>query len=184
MEYRALTENDATEELLKHFIRFQTVQKCWRKRCGKWIFEDISFTEDWSTEDKSRKLREIRENIASGGCAYGAFDDGKLKGLMMLERRPLGSRGQYIQVSSMHVSQDMRHRGIGRTLFGMGAAWAKAHGAEKLYISACSEEETIAFYRAMGCTEAEEYDAKSVEEEPCDCQLECVLTGADSSYKW
>jgi len=182
MEYRALTENDATEELLKHFIRYQMVRRCWRKRGGAWVLEDIPFTEDWSAEDRARKLREIRKNLSDGGCAYGAFDDGKLKGLMMLERGPLGSRGQYIQVSSMHVSGDMRHRGIGRKLFGMGMAWARARGAEKLYISACSAEETIAFYHAMGCTEAAEYDARSVEEEPCDCQMECALTRAESSY--
>jgi len=48
-------------------------------------------------------------------------------------------------------------------------------GAEKLYISAHSSVESQAFYRSMGCAEAEEYNARHVELEPCDCQLEYLL---------
>ena len=32
-----------------------------------------------------------------------------------------------------------------------------------------------AFYRAMGCVEAEVYNRQHVEKEPYDCQLECKL---------
>ncbi|MCI8896985.1 MAG: hypothetical protein HFI61_04170, partial [Lachnospiraceae bacterium] len=32
--------------------------------------------------------------------------------------------------------------------------------------------ETQAFYRAMGCVEAQEYNKEHVEKEPYDCQLE------------
>lgn len=35
--------------------------------------------------------------------------------------------------------------------------------------------ESQAFYKAMGCREAEEYNKEHVEIEPCDCQLEFVL---------
>lgn len=35
--------------------------------------------------------------------------------------------------------------------------------------------ESQAFYRKMGCTEAQEYSQKHVEAEPFDCQLECML---------
>ena len=45
--------------------------------------------------------------------------------------------------------------------------------AKKLYISAHSAVESQAFYKAMGCVEAEEYNAEHVEKEPYDCQLEC-----------
>ena len=48
-------------------------------------------------------------------------------------------------------------------------------GAKKLYISAHSAVETQAFYRAMGCVEAQEYNQKHVEAEPYDCQMECSL---------
>ncbi len=57
----------------------------------------------------------------------------------------------------------------------LAAERAKAMGAEKLYISAHSSKESQAFYKAVGCVEAEEYNPASVEKEPCDCQLEYRL---------
>lgn len=78
-------------------------------------------------------------------------------------------------LSNIHVSQDMRGRGIGRALFGMAKTWAREHCAEKLYISAHSAVESQAFYKAMGCVEAVEYNEALAAKEPCDCQLECAL---------
>ena len=42
-------------------------------------------------------------------------------------------------------------------------------------ISAHSAVESQAFYKSMGCVEAEVYNQKHVEDEPYDCQLECGL---------
>ena len=86
-----------------------------------------------------------------------------------------GKKENYLDLSSIHVSEDMRGQGIGRILFLSAKEWAKKKNAEKLYISAHSAVETQAFYKAMGCVEAEEYDKKHVEAEPYDCQLECRL---------
>lgn len=69
----------------------------------------------------------------------------------------------------------MRGQGIGKCLFAAAKEWAKENGAKKLYISAHSAVESQAFYRAMGCVEAEVYHQKHVEAEPYDCQLECLL---------
>ena len=80
-----------------------------------------------------------------------------------------------MDLSSIHVSQDVRAQGIGRQLFDRAKAFAKARGAEKLYISAHSAVESQAFYRAMGCKEAQEYNQSHVDKEPFDCQLECLL---------
>jgi len=80
-----------------------------------------------------------------------------------------------MDLSSIHVSQDMRGQGIGRELFSVAKRFARERKAKKLYISAHSAVESQAFYRAMGCREAEEYNLKHVEKEPYDCQLECDL---------
>ena len=85
-----------------------------------------------------------------------------------------GDQG-YLDLSSLHVSEDVRGRGIGTELFRRAAGWARQAGARKLYVSAHSAVETQAFYRAMGCVEAQEYDMRHVEREPFDCQLECEL---------
>ena len=73
------------------------------------------------------------------------------------------------------VAEDRRGRGLGRRLFSLAAEEARRLGAEKLYISAMSAEESQAFYRAMGCVEALEYDPPHVEKEPCDVQMEYTL---------
>ena len=62
-----------------------------------------------------------------------------------------------------------------KTLFAAAKAWAGAHGAKKLYISAHSSVESQAFYKKMGCVEAREYSQIHVEQEPWDCQLECLV---------
>ena len=66
-------------------------------------------------------------------------------------------------------------RGIGRALFRLTCREARALGAERLYISAHSAQETIAAYRAFGCVEAEEINWTLAKKEPCDVQLEYVL---------
>ena len=86
-----------------------------------------------------------------------------------------GSRAQYMDLSHLYVSQELRGRGIGARLFSLAKQFARGHEAEKLYLSAHSAVESQAFYRAMGCVEAEEYDPAHVKAEPYDCQLECRL---------
>ena len=69
----------------------------------------------------------------------------------------------------------MRGQGMGRVLFRAAAEWARDMGARKLYISAHSAVESQAFYRSLGCVEAQVYSQEAVEKEPYDCQLEYNL---------
>ena len=105
----------------------------------------------------------------------GAFYQGMLKGFVSVESSLFGGAHRYLDLSSIHVSEDMRGRGIGRKLFDQAAAWAGQKGADKLYISAHSAVETQAFYQTMGCVEAQMYHEAHVEREPFDCQLEYGL---------
>ena len=117
----------------------------------------------------------LKNTIASDGFVYAAFYDGKLKGFVSVESEIFGGKQGYCDLSSIHISEDMRRKGIGRTLFLAAKEWAKQKGAKKLYISAHSAVESQAFYKSMGCVEAEVYNKKHVEDEPYDCQLECDL---------
>lgn len=105
----------------------------------------------------------------------GAFADGALKGFASVESAPLGKAGDYRDLTCLHVSAELRGRGIGRELFARAAQWARAHGGKKLYLSAHSAVETQAFYAAMGCVEAREYNEAHVASEPFDCQMEYAL---------
>ena len=80
-----------------------------------------------------------------------------------------------MDLTNIHVSEDVRRRGIGKKLFEEATFWEKKQGAEKIYISAHSAVESQAFYKAMGCVEAKQYQQKHVEQEPFDCQLEYSL---------
>ena len=75
----------------------------------------------------------------------------------------------------MHVSSEYRGQGVGRQLFEAGKAEARKAGAEALYISACSSEETIAFYRAMGSVLASDPIKEIAEKEPFDLQMICPV---------
>ncbi len=173
--YRELSENDICRDLFGHFIRRQNVVKCWRKENGKWVIRDDPFIDDWSEADYEFLITCLKNTVAAGGLVYGFFYDGSLKGFTSVESALFGAKGKYLDLTSLHVSEDMRGKGFGKILFLKAGAWAKEHGAEKLYISAHSAVETQAFYKAMGCVEAEEYNQRHVEAEPFDCQLEYLL---------
>lgn len=111
--------------------------------------------------NRGRCVRRIFERNAQGLCLGG---------------KPAAGKGRdYLDLSSLHVSAELRGRGTGRELFARAADWARERGAKKLYISAHSAVETQAFYKALGCVEAEEYNPEHVEQEPFDCQMEFVL---------
>lgn len=175
IKYRVLNAEELCRELFRDFIRHQTVTKCWRKENDSWIVKDAPFVDDWTEDDYQILISCLKNTILSGGFVYGAFCDGKLKGFVSAEPEIFGSEQKYCDLSSIHISKDMRKQGIGRTLFLAAKEWAKQKGAKKLYISAHSAVESQAFYKAMGCVEAKVYDQKHVEAEPYDCQLECIL---------
>lgn len=175
MEYRELTESELVPALFQHFIRRQEVTKCWRREGERWVVRDDPFVDDWSEADYQFLLRCLRDTLRSGGLVYAAFDAGHLKGFAAVLPTLFGGEHRYLDLASLHVSQDIRGRGVGTVLFQAAKNWAKAHGAKKLYISGHSAVETQAFYRKMGCVEAQLYHPKHVEEEPFDCQLELQL---------
>lgn len=176
MQYRALQPEELRVELFNSFDRFQQVNRCWRKDADGWTLKECIFTEQWTLEEYALLVECLRHTLETGGGVFGAFEDGRLKGFASVEAPPLGSRGQYRQLSSLHVSHDLRGRGIGRRLFQLACGKARELGGERLYISSHSAEETQAFYKTMGCREAEEYEPRLSAAEPFDCQLEKDLS--------
>lgn len=180
MNYRTLDCGQITRELFCTFERRQSVTKCWRRIDGQWVVRDIPFTEwyteRWDDEDFSALVRCLQHTLSAGGTVIGAFDvSGQLKGFAAVESGFFGTVYRYLDLSLLHVSAEMRGNGIGGKLFAMAAEWAKAQGADRLYISSHCALETQAFYKAMGCVEAEEYNMEHVLLAPYDCQLELRL---------
>ena len=173
--YQTITEENFSSTSLDGFIRRQEVRRCWRKRDGQWKLLPIAYVEDWDLEGRRLRAGKLLRSIQAGDAAYGAWEEGKLVGFARLAGPLFGSRGQYIDLAQFHVSLPFRGRGIGKELFRMACRGARELGAEKLYISAHSAQETMAAYRALGCVEAEEINWTLAKKEPCDVQLEFSL---------
>ncbi len=175
IEYKILQEQEIDRGFFHAFIRRQVVDQCLRRENGAWVVRSDPFIDDWTEEDYQALIGCLHNTVRTGGFVLGAFSDGELKGFVSVENGLFGGKNLYCDLSSLHVSEDMRRKGIGKALFLSAAEWAKKQGAKKLYISAHSAIESQAFYRSMGCAEAAEYNQKHVEEEPYDCQMEYVL---------
>jgi len=173
--YKELEKNEINVELFSRFNRYQKVNKCWRKENGEWALKEIAFNEQWGTDEYQYLVKCLQNTLKTGGIVFGVFQNNVLIGFASIENQFFGSGKEYLQLSSIHISYECRGMGIGKKLFSLMCQKAKEKGAKKLYISAHSSQESQAFYKAMGCVEAEEYSIKHVEKEPCDCQLECKV---------
>jgi predicted N-acetyltransferase YhbS len=173
--YNKLDKSEIKVELFSSFNRYQEVRECWRKENGEWLLKQIEFTEQWSPENYEYLVKCLQNTLKEGGMVFGAFCNNALVGFASLENRFFGSQKEYLQLSSIHASYESRGLGIGKNLFSLVCKKAKERGAKKIYISAHSSKESQAFYKAMGCVEATEYNSVLAAKEPCDCQLEYIL---------
>lgn len=175
IEYRQLKLEDCPDDLLSGFNRYQEVTKCWRKEGDEWVIKDDPFVDDWDDADKRSKTESIRWCIDHGGYVFGAFSVNSLIGIAQIGGSVFGVENDYINLGRLHVSYEYRNQGIGRRLFNMAGKKAAEMGAKKLYISSHPSVETQAFYKSAGCVHAMEINLSLAEEEPFDCQLECLL---------
>lgn len=174
-EFRTVAGEELTMELFSQFRRRQVVDGCLRQEQEQWVVKSDPFVDQWSREDYEFLIKCLKNTLETGGVVFGAFSQGVLKGFASVEGKPVGSKGQYRDLTSLHVSEELRGAGIGRRLFEMAALWAKAQGGKKLYISSHSAVETQRFYQAMGCVDAKELLEEHVAREPLDRQLELEL---------
>lgn len=175
MQYRQLSSTDLVPALFESFNHHQVVTQCYRKEQGQWVIKPIAFVEHWGQGDLQEVIQDLTLTIQNGGVVLAAYHQGALKGFASVEGTPLPTLPEHLDLSNLYVSADMRGLHIGQTLFLMAAGWARDQGAKKLYISSHSSVETQAFYKAMGCEEAQRYSHPHVLKEPCDCQLEFDL---------
>ena len=107
---------------------------------------------------------------------WGAFENGVLVGVAILERKFIGTQNDTLQLKFLHVSRDYRKQGLGATLFNRAVEKAKTLGAKKLYISATPSENTINYYLRLGCILAAEINLELFALEPEDIHLEYAIS--------
>ena len=172
---RRLELVDCTDELLSKFSRYQEVKRCWRKEDNKWVLKDIYYVMQWDDIKKQSVIASLVLCIQNGGRVIGAFIGDVLVGFASIDKSAFGSQNQYVNLDMIQTSDGYRNKGIGRQLFRGICEQARELKAKKLYISAHSAEDSMAFYRKVGCVEAIETNQVLAEKEPCDCQLEYTL---------
>ena len=159
-------ENFRTDSL-DTYLRKQDVKRVYRKTDGEYALVDCAYTEDWDMA----KRRSVAKSLMQDDCiAYLALEESRGVGFVRLMKE---LEGAYMILDLIQVSEDCRGQGIGRQLLDKGKETARKAGAKALYISACSSEETIGFYKAMGCKLAENTIKKIAENEPYDLQMVC-----------
>ena len=164
-----LSETNFCLESLDLYNRKQNVNKVYRRIDGEYALVECKYTEDWDLNKK----RSVAKQISSDDyITYVALENDKVVGFIGLLRK---LNGPYMILDMMQVTSECRGKGVGRRLFEAGKAEARKADAEALYISACSSEETIAFYRAMGSSLASDPIKEIAEEEPFDLQMICPV---------
>jgi len=120
---RQLLESDLYQGLLQHFNRYQEVKRALRRENGEWVLKDVVFTEEWDEALKQEIVDvDIANCLKSGGFAWGIWNnENQLIAFACLLPDFFGSRGQYLQLSQIHVSSDYRNMGIGKELFRVSA---------------------------------------------------------------
>ena len=164
-----LNDKNFNEHSLDDYERRQEVKKVYRRINGIYKLIDLPYTEDWTLEEKRSKAKNLRDSKC---ITYLALDGKIIVGFIGLLKELIDG---YMILDMMHVSAQYRGHGTGRKLFELGKATARKAGAKALYISACSSEETIAFYKAMGAVLAEDPIKSIAEKEPYDLQMICKI---------
>lgn len=103
---RAVAPEELERTLFAGFVRRQEVNLCYRREHGRWVVRADPFIDDWSEDDYRFLLECLHNTLQTGGALFGVFDGGTLKGFASVESRPMGTRGQYRDLSSLHVSAE------------------------------------------------------------------------------
>jgi GNAT superfamily N-acetyltransferase len=171
-----LGPSDLGPGFLDGYQRQQEVERSFRGPHGDKELVETRFVDDWNQEDRKRIALALEEAAETGGWVVRAsLPDLRLAGFAALSPERLGPDGEYLELLLLHVDARMRGNGIGTELFSACADVARQRGARRLYISSQSSEQTVEFYRSVGCNDASWLSSPHVADEPEDYQLEYAL---------
>ena len=129
----------------------------------------------WPPGESEQYMPILVDCFDRGGTFYGAFQYGELKGVAVLDNKFIGQNKDQLQLKFLHISRSYRKRGLGKLLFNKAVERAREMNARKLYVSATPSENTVNFYKNMGCVVTREVDQELFELEPEDIHLEYVI---------
>ena len=173
IEIRELKHCEMHPKLLESFCHIQRIADKYVRNGNTYELVKTDEIRQWSAEKRIRLSRYLCRQSDSGGAVVGAFaSDGRLVGFASLDGTLQGRAGglKYANLTMLFVDDEWKRQGIGRNLFERICLCARDRKADRLFISAISSYETIAFYFSMGCT-----DAKSIIESFVDTEEDRYL---------
>ena len=151
MEIRPLTAADLYPELLQDFNHIQDWTHQWVNTPQGWELQAISGSRRWDEEKRRWMVTYLQEHLERKGRLVGVLDSNRLVGFAAVDGPVIEG---YADLTLLFVDDLYKRQGLGRALFHHAATAAKELGAQKLFIPSIPSEETVAFYFAMGCTDA------------------------------
>ena len=148
----------------------------WQRGPNGWALTPQKCIKNWTEEDKAFLASYFQKKcMREGSIAYGAFCKEKLVAFSLLETRPLGEQYAYFNLLGLFVTRNVRGQGLGTQLFQKACIEARKLGAKRLFLCVNPAEDTVAFYRKMGCTEAKLLIENLMQEEPDAYYMEAEL---------
>lgn len=151
---RLLTPSDLCPEMLESFRHKQTISEKWVKNGDHYELTSTDEVREWSKEKRIWIPQYLRQQLNRGGCAAGAFCDGRIVGFACVDGIVQGATEKYANLTMLFVDDTWRRKGIGKKLFRQMCLCAAKIGADKIFISAIPASDTISFYCSMGCSDA------------------------------
>ena len=174
LTYRKLTRAEISK--FSQIDRRERIDHIYYERDGKLVLEEEHHdVPDWGHAEKQRRSAELQDVFDKGATFFGAFDGTDLAGMAVLDHNLVKSGHKRLNLYGLWVSHKYRAMGVGRTLFQLAIKEAWTRGAETVYVSATPSENTVRFYKNLGCRAAEPIDPTLYEKEPEDIHLELVL---------
>ncbi len=156
MDYKNLSTNDLSDELLNSFNHNQSWSKQWIKENDQWVLRKVSKSREWDIEKRKWIIKYLSEQIERGGSVIGVFDNARLVGFCSVDGILRGSQNLYANLTMLFIDDEYQRKGIGKTLVLLIMKEAAKIGAEKLFVSAIPSEETVSFYIATGFIDSNE----------------------------
>ena len=173
IEYRRMTSYEC--DLIKEMNPSRFIKRAWRKMDGKFDWVTLNHKDNDYPEGIKNHLLQLKSTFEHNGFVFGAFDCNKLVGFCSVNSNIFGNCHKYLLLDQLFVANTHQDRGIGKKLFRFAVEYAVIRKADKLYICSGSSEDTLAFYRKLGCVEVMEVNQQLLMNDENDIQLEYDL---------
>ncbi len=152
----------------------QYIHKAWREVDGKRRIITIDYFDPTWPNGYELHYENALLN-AKEGLVLGAFKGDQLVGILCIRPMDKWNEYRYALLDQLFISKAFRGQGIGKLMLEHAMQMITQWSVERILICAGSAEETIAFYKAIGCTEVTQMHQGLYEDDPRDMQLEMLV---------